>query len=48
APRATDMIAEVAVALKAGLTAADFVATIHPHPTFSEALQDAARSIVEK
>lgn len=48
APRATDMIAEVAVALKAGLTAADFVATIHPHPTFSEVLQDAARSIVEK
>lgn len=48
APRATDMIAEVAVALKAGLTAADFVATIHPHPTFSEALQDAARLIVEK
>lgn len=48
APRATDMIAEVAVALKAGLTAAEFVATIHPHPTFSEALQDAARSIVEK
>lgn len=48
APRATDMIAEVAVALKAGLTVADFVATIHPHPTFSEALQDAARSIVEK
>jgi dihydrolipoamide dehydrogenase len=48
APRATDMIAEVAVALKAGLTVADFVATIHPHPTFCEALQDAARSIVEK
>ncbi|MBR5243139.1 MAG: dihydrolipoyl dehydrogenase [Thermoguttaceae bacterium] len=48
APRATDMIAEVAVALKAGLTVADFVATIHPHPTFCEALQDAARSIIEK
>ena len=48
APRATDMIAEVAVALKAGLTVADFVATIHPHPTFCEALQDAARAIVEK
>ncbi len=48
APRATDMIPEIAVALRAGLTVADFVATIHPHPTFSEALQDAARSIVEK
>ena len=48
APRATDMIAEVAVALKAGLTVADFVATIHPHPTFCEALQDAARAIIEK
>jgi dihydrolipoamide dehydrogenase len=48
APRATDMIAEVAVALKAGLSVADFVATIHPHPTFCEALQDAARAIIEK
>lgn len=48
APRATDMIAEIAVALRCGMTAADFVATIHPHPTFSETLQDAARSILEK
>jgi dihydrolipoamide dehydrogenase len=37
-----DYIAEVALALEMGSTVRDIAATIHPHPTFSEALQEAA------
>lgn len=42
APRATDMIAEIAVAMKKGGTIADIADTIHPHPTVSEAVMEAA------
>jgi len=37
-----DYIAEVAHALEMGSTVRDLALTIHPHPTFSEALQEAA------
>lgn len=37
-PHAADLIAEVALALSAGLTATALTATIHAHPTLSEAL----------
>lgn len=40
--RATDMIAELALALSTGLTAEDIVKTIHPHPTLSEAVRVSA------
>jgi dihydrolipoamide dehydrogenase len=40
--RATDMIAELALALSAGLTAIDIAKTIHPHPTLSEAVRVSA------
>ncbi len=40
--RATDMIAELSLALTAGLTAKDIAKTIHPHPTLSEAVRSAA------
>ena len=36
-PRATDMIAEIALAMRHGLTLAHIARTIHPHPTFQEA-----------
>ena len=42
APRATDMIAEIAVVMKKGGTIADIADTIHPHPTVSEAVMEAA------
>lgn len=41
-PHATDMIAEISLAIQAGLTAGDLVSAIHPHPTVSEMIRDAA------
>lgn len=42
APRATDMIAEIAAVLKMGGTIEDISGTIHPHPTVSESIAEAA------
>lgn len=42
--RATDIIGELAVAIANGLTVEEVANTIHPHPTFVEAVCDAARS----
>jgi len=39
---AGDMIAEMALAIEMGATAADVKRTIHPHPTLSETLMEAA------
>ncbi|MCJ7667614.1 MAG: dihydrolipoyl dehydrogenase [Anaerolineae bacterium] len=41
-PRATDLIAEVALAIQMGAKASDIVATIHAHPTLPEAVREAA------
>ncbi|MBW2369955.1 MAG: dihydrolipoyl dehydrogenase [Deltaproteobacteria bacterium] len=41
-PRAADMIAECVLAMEFGASAEDIGRTIHGHPTFSEALQEAA------
>jgi dihydrolipoamide dehydrogenase len=41
-PRATDMIAELAAALKLGANVKDIADTIHPHPTVSEVVMEAA------
>lgn len=45
-PRASDLIAELALALHMGATAADIAATIHAHPTLPEAVHEAALGIV--
>jgi dihydrolipoamide dehydrogenase len=42
APRATDMIAEIAVAMRCKGTIETLTETIHPHPTISEAILEAA------
>lgn len=39
---ATEMIAELALAIRKGITAEELHATIHPHPTLSEAVMEAA------
>lgn len=39
---ATEMIAELALAMQAGVTAEQLHHTIHPHPTLSEAVMEAA------
>lgn len=44
-PVATDLIAEAVAALELEGTVADLMATIHPHPTVSEAMSDAVNSV---
>ena len=41
-PRATDLVGELALAIKQGLTVQDVAGVIHPHPTFSEGIRAAA------
>jgi dihydrolipoamide dehydrogenase len=45
APRATDMIAEICVAMKLEATYEEIAETIHPHPTVSEILMEAAQDV---
>lgn len=41
-PHATDLIAEIALALKNGLKSEDIIETIHAHPTTAEAVHESA------
>lgn len=45
-PHASDLIAEPALAMAAGLTAPDLCATIHSHPSLSEAVLAAFRMVL--
>ena len=42
--RATDLVGELALAVFNHLTARDFLRTVRPHPTFEEALGEAAEN----
>ncbi len=44
-PNVTDMISEAALAIESGLTAEDLALTIHPHPTLSEVIMEAAEDV---
>jgi dihydrolipoamide dehydrogenase len=44
-PRATLLLSEACVAFRLGATIEDLARTIHPHPTLSEALMQAAESV---
>ena len=44
-PRASDMIAECGLALEFGASSEDIARTVHGHPTFAEALQEAAMAV---
>lgn len=44
-PRASDMIAECVLAVEFGASSEDIARTIHGHPTFAEALQEAAMAV---
>lgn len=44
-PRATDMISEGALAIKLKAKVGDVINTIHPHPTVSEAVREAALNV---
>ena len=47
-PRATELIAEVTLAMKFELTVEDLAETIHAHPTLSEAIKEAALTVCER
>jgi dihydrolipoamide dehydrogenase len=44
-PRATDIIAEMALAIAAELTIEEVFSTVHPHPTISETVMEAAHAV---
>ncbi len=44
-PRAADMIAECVLAMEFGASSEDIARTVHGHPTFAEALQEAAMHV---
>ncbi len=46
-PHASDLIAEAALAMRLGATAADIANTIHAHPTLPEAVMEAAMALGE-
>ena len=46
--RATDMISELSAAIAEEMTVQKLSGVIHPHPTFSEAIWEAARLTAEK
>ena len=43
-PDASDLIGELCLAVKVGATVEDLAATVHPHPTLSEAIAEAAHA----
>ena len=47
-PHATDLIGEAALAIKLECTSEEIGELIHPHPTISEALMEAARAVSNK
>ena len=47
-PHATDLIAEAALAMKLEATSEEIVATMHPHPSLSEALWESALDVTGK
>lgn len=44
-PRASDMIAEIALAFEFGASAEDIARSVHAHPTLSEVIKDAAENL---
>ncbi len=47
-PGATDIIMEGTIAMQKGLKHEDIIDTIHPHPTYSEAIKEAAELLSSK
>src|SRR5438105_1748308 len=44
-PDATNLISEISVAMRGELTADEIIETIHPHPTLSEGIREAAMAV---
>ncbi|MGP6206593.1 dihydrolipoyl dehydrogenase [Cuniculiplasma sp. SKW3] len=48
APHASEMISELSLSVEAGLNVQDIGATIHPHPTISEGIEESAQIAYDK
>jgi len=46
-PHVSELLGELTLAIRKGMTASDIVDTIHPHPTISEALREAAAGFLD-
>jgi dihydrolipoamide dehydrogenase len=46
--RATDLITELTLSIKMGVTIDDIIHTIHPHPTLSEAIREAGLKLHDR
>lgn len=44
-PDAANMISEAALAIEKGLQTEDIINTIHPHPTLTESIMEAAEAV---
>lgn len=47
-PHAVDLVGELALAMRHGLTLLDLAHTIHPHPTFEEAVAGVAEAFLQR
>jgi dihydrolipoamide dehydrogenase len=47
-PRASDLIAELAVAMELGASAEDIARSVHAHPTLPEAVKEAALAVAKR
>ena len=47
-PDASDIISEIALAIEMGATAEDIALTVHPHPTYPEAILEAAEATLKR
>ena len=47
-PQVTELLGELTLALRMGISVSNIQETIHPHPTLSESVEEAARDFVQK
>ena len=47
-PRASDLVAELAVAMQMGASAEDLARSVHAHPTLPEAVREAALAVAKR
>jgi dihydrolipoamide dehydrogenase len=47
-PRASDLIAELVVAMELGASAEDIARSVHAHPTLPEAVKEAALAVAKR
>jgi dihydrolipoamide dehydrogenase len=46
-PHATDLISEAVLGMRLGMTMKDLAEAIHPHPSLSETIMEAAQAVAD-